>query len=268
MRSKFSILFCCLALIAKTQNVKFFSEAKNQGYIIYANNNEICPVSASVDFTLTNLRFSKGEQKIFVIPGKANRYKIGELDVINSSMYKYSSHFLLAYGDVTLKTCDSTFEYFLPFKKGKSFNVSQGYNGTISHKNENSIDFSMAEGTEITAARGGIVIRVVQNNNSSCPKEECMRFNNEINILHSDGTIAEYKHIKYNGSKVMVGDSVKQGDVIALSGNTGWSSGPHLHFDCYIARFDQRITLKTKFKINDGTQTVYLTEKSTYLRDY
>ena len=44
--------------------------------------------------------------------------------------------------------------------------------------------------------------------------------------MHPDGTFATYAHIKYNRAKCKVGDTVKRGDVIALSGNTGWTSGP------------------------------------------
>ncbi|WP_309997394.1 M23 family metallopeptidase [Chryseobacterium sp. 2987] len=51
---------------------------------------------------------------------------------------------------------------------------------------------------------------------------------------NSDGTFAQYYHLKENGVKVNLGDQVKKGDVIALSGNTGWCNGPHLHFVCYI----------------------------------
>jgi murein DD-endopeptidase MepM/ murein hydrolase activator NlpD len=144
----------------------------------------------------------------------------------------------------------------------------QGYNGAFSHKNENSIDFTMPEGTEVLAARDGIVVKVVINNSESCPREDCKKFNNYVTVMHSDGTFASYVHIKYNGTKLNVGDTVKKGDLIAYSGNVGWSSGPHLHFVCFLGGFEKWNTLETKFKINKGDHAIFLTEGDTYLRDY
>lgn len=68
-------------------------------------------------------------------------------------------------GDITIKNYDSTYQYDLPFQKGKAFLMYQGYNGTFSNQNENSLDFVMPEGTEILASREGLVIDVLQSNN-------------------------------------------------------------------------------------------------------
>jgi murein DD-endopeptidase MepM/ murein hydrolase activator NlpD len=53
---------------------------------------------------------------------------------------------------------------------------------------------------------------------------------NYINIRHSDGTIAAYVHLTTNGALVAVGDQVTQGQIVGMSGDTGNSSEPHLHF--------------------------------------
>jgi murein DD-endopeptidase MepM/ murein hydrolase activator NlpD len=53
---------------------------------------------------------------------------------------------------------------------------------------------------------------------------------NIIRILHNDGTMALYAHLKPEGVLVRVGQRVRKADVIGLSGNTGFSAGPHLHF--------------------------------------
>src|SRR6185369_10417872 len=56
------------------------------------------------------------------------------------------------------------------------------------------------------------------------------RYNNYVLIRHEDGTLGHYCHLKKGGSEVKVGDRINTGDLIAHSGNTGFSSGPHLHF--------------------------------------
>jgi murein DD-endopeptidase MepM/ murein hydrolase activator NlpD len=98
--------------------------------------------------------------------------------------------------------------------------------------------------------------------------EECNKYTNYITIMHSDGTFGVYAHIKYNGSKCKLGDYVKKGDVIAYSGNTGWSNGPHLHFACFLGGLEKSRTLETKFRIDKGDKVVMLKEGNEYMRDY
>lgn len=270
MKTLFTFLCCCICAIGYAQqDLKIFSEKKNNGYILYASNNAFCPVSVSLDLDLTNLSFKGGQQKVFVIPERANKWKLGELDVLfRNEMYRYSFRFHFNLGDINKVEYDTAYQYDLPYLKGERFRVFQGYNGALSHQNENALDFGMPEGTEIAAAREGIVIKVVENNTESCPQEECKKFNNYITVYHSDGTMAEYTHIKYNGSTVEVGDRIKKGDLIGYSGNTGWSSGPHLHFICFLPGLEKRRSIRTRFKIDDGSKAEYLEEKVIYLRDY
>lgn len=266
----FFLMNLLIVNLLKAQDLKLFQENKDKGYIIYANNNEFYPVSISIDFELTNLAFSETQKKIFVIPPKSERYKIGELSLSNksASKYKFAYRYEYTIGDVTITNYDKSFEYDLPFQKGQSYIVSQGYNGAFSHKDNNSIDFNMPEGSPILVAREGIVVQIVQNNSQSCPREECNKYNNHILVMHSDGTFASYAHIKKNSVKLNVGDKVKKGDVIAISGNTGWTNGPHLHFSCFIGSFKKAKTLKTLFRINHGKESVFLKEGNTYFRNY
>ena len=94
------------------------------------------------------------------------------------------------------------------------------------------------------------------------------KYNNYVIIYHSDGTFAEYTHLKRNGVLANVGDKVTQGQVIASSGNTGFSSGPHLHLMVYLQKLKERQTIETKFKVGDGTKVEFLKEKETYSREY
>src|SRR5258708_31582232 len=57
---------------------------------------------------------------------------------------------------------------------------------------------------------------------------------NYLVIKHDDGTFGVYWHMEHNGVLVSVGQKIAQGEEIALSGNTGNSSAPHVHFDARI----------------------------------
>jgi murein DD-endopeptidase MepM/ murein hydrolase activator NlpD len=171
-------------------------------------------------------------------------------------------------GDVTITNYDKLYQYDLPFCKGGAFRLNQGYNGQFSHRDENALDFTMPEGTEIVAARDGIVVQVETGNTEACPREECSKFNNYIVIMHVDGTFAKYLHIRHDGSTRRVGSPVKRGDVIAYSGNVGWSSAPHLHFVCILPAFGKSNSLETQFRIDTGNSAVLLQPGNLYSRAY
>lgn len=135
---------------------------------------------------------------------------------------------------------DDDAAYRLPFAAGVVSAVGQasfGIGGLGSHANQYAIDFVMPERTPVLAARGGVVSDV----RSDCPNVNCpfspdSCCGNYIKIRHADGTVAAYWHLVQHGNCVRVGDTVERGDVIGLSGNTGISLTPHLHFMVYAAK--------------------------------
>ncbi len=123
--------------------------------------------------------------------------------------------------------------YVLPYEVGTGHRMVHGNctaPGTSHHAGgtrQHAYDFEMPIGTVLVAARAGQVSAVEQSNmdGTRIPGEE-----NFVIITHDDGTHGRYFHITQNGSMVAVGQVVGQGDPIALSGDTGESQGPHLHF--------------------------------------
>ncbi|PKA83340.1 peptidase M23-like protein [Ulvibacter sp. MAR_2010_11] len=265
------IVFFCLmniSLYAKP-NVTYYQEYEALGFALYADNHEICPVYVQFDFTLRNLRVENKSKAYFVIPPKSVRFKITNLLVV-SPLEDFSFTYIANtnFGNPEDSDYDGVFQYYLPFKKGEAYKVKQGYEGAFSHLDTYAIDFDMPEGTEIYAARGGMVVNVEQSHEKSCKTEACAKDNNFILIYHNDGTFAEYSHIKHNGSLVKKGDMVKIGQAIGYSGNVGWSDGPHLHFEVYLPKPFQKERLKTNFLTGDGSDYSILAEYMQYTRDY
>jgi murein DD-endopeptidase MepM/ murein hydrolase activator NlpD len=121
---------------------------------------------------------------------------------------------------------------FIPYliNRGKDFCLSQGANSKMSHENELAFDFKMKSGSEIRAARGGVVTVTRGDSNKGGLKPEYLNDGNHIIIKHDDGSSAYYWHLKQHGVLVNVGDTVFKGQTIGYSGNTGYSAFPHLHF--------------------------------------
>jgi len=121
----------------------------------------------------------------------------------------------------------------LPFPAGTTVTLSQGFNGNLTHHGTSryAVDFPAAVGSTIVAARGGTVLYVKQDSNKGCADLSCIDDTNLIIIDHGDGTLARYGHLQHQGVKVKPGEVVCKGQEIGLSGNTGYSTGPHLHFE-------------------------------------
>ena len=264
----FTTFLVSLTTIAQ-ENVKLYNEQIETGFAVYVDNPEYCPVTVSVSFIMKNMKTEAEQSATFLVPANSKKVLLTKATVIDKfKASKFSYTYTASFGDLNQSDYDKDFAYYLPFEKGNAFTLYQGYNGSFSHQNENALDFTMPVGTPVTAIREGIVIKVVENNVLVCPKKECDKYNNYVIIYHNDGTFAEYTHLKRNGVLVKVGTTVTQGQVIASSGNTGFSSGPHLHLIVYLDKLKNRQTIRTSFKINDGTNTEYLKEKETYRRDY
>jgi len=266
------ILLFTLSLLSNVAfsqfELKIYTEKIENGYKILANNDEFCPVSIKLDLTLKNMTSLQGSKNIFVIPPRTKGYLLIVLKSKKRGKYSYSYKTRYNYGNHLKKEYDKNYSYYLPLPIDKKFKISQGYNGARTHKDINALDFSMSVGTNIYAIRGGTVIKVIENNNKGCPDEICARYNNKILIYHEDGTFASYLHLIQDGAIVKKGDVVEKGQLIGKSGNTGWSSGPHLHVEVYQQWMETSTSLKTKFKINDGQKSEILKENSKYKRNY
>ncbi len=124
--------------------------------------------------------------------------------------------------------------YRLPYALTEAHRISQAYPDVISHSTvaqRHAVDFEMPIGTQIFAAREGLVIEASgEFFRAGLNLERNGNQANFVRILHDDGTLALYGHLSWRSIRVVPGQRVSRGEHIADSGNTGYSTGPHLHF--------------------------------------
>ena len=130
-------------------------------------------------------------------------------------------------------------EYLPPLRQPRS-RLDQGFDGQFSHDDEENryaLDFAADIGTPVIAARAGTVMQVESDfSKAGLKKDSYSGRANFVRILHDDGTMALYAHLKTGGVLVRVGQHVQAGQHIGLSGNTGFTTGPHLHFALQVNR--------------------------------
>lgn len=147
---------------------------------------------------------------------------------------------------------DTSYVYGLPFEEGGRHRIIQGYFGPFSHQERAALDFKMKRGTNILAARDGVVIRVKEDGSRGGWNKKYRPDGNNIVIEHPDGSRAGYWHLQLNGALVNVGDTVRKGQVIALSGKTGYTATPHLHFLVWTNKDGKWQQLATRFQTSKG----------------
>ena len=129
-------------------------------------------------------------------------------------------------------------DYLMPLRG--SARIDQGFEGSFSHvdaENRYALDFAVEPGTPVSAARAGTVMQVEDGFRASgLAYGEYAKRANIIRILHDDGTMALYAHLAHGGALVRQGQQVQAGQQIGLSGNTGYSTAPHLHFVVQVNR--------------------------------
>ena len=125
-------------------------------------------------------------------------------------------------------------KYRLPYKDGDAHRITQAYGDPLTthlgHHNQHAVDFAMPEGTPIVATRDGVVIDVTLDYDTGGMYLDLRDKANAVAIQHDDGTVAHYGHLSKRTSPVTSGQHVTAGTVIGYAGNTGYSSGPHLHY--------------------------------------
>lgn len=146
--------------------------------------------------------------------------------------------------------------YRPPIARNQEFRIGQAFDGAFSHTSldaRHAVDISMPVGTPIHAAREGLVMDVARwfSGAGTDIKRDGPRAN-FVRILHDDGSMAVYAHLDYEGVVVSPGQQVRRGQLIGRSGNTGYSTGPHLHFAIQVNRDMKLVSVPFEFNGPDG----------------
>jgi murein DD-endopeptidase MepM/ murein hydrolase activator NlpD len=157
-------------------------------------------------------------------------------------------------------------KFSLPFPKNRLYKIVQGVNGSHSHNTDFSryaIDFSLKINDTVCSAADGYVVGVISGYSLGGTTEDWIDYANYITIYHPQcGLFTQYVHLAKNGAFVKVGDTVKKGQPIGLSGMTGYTTVPHLHFNV-LKPNEKDGLVSTDIEFDEGYKETDLKENST-----
>lgn len=213
-------------------------EAGDGEYLAYADNSLAGPIEVMLGFTRSsNVRGDPALPARATVPARGSVLvaRLRALDPGRSGDFELSLTGVP--GNPSARPQDV--EYLLPLRQPRN-RIDQGFGGSFSHgdeQNRYALDFAADIGTPVLAARTGMVMQVESDfSKAGLKKEKYGGRANFVRILHDDGSMALYAHLATNGVLARVGQRVGAGQQIGLSGNTGFTTGPHLHFALQVNR--------------------------------
>lgn len=223
--------------------------------LLEAKNKSVSARTVNINYILNNMRTELDSQNknIILKPSESKIFdRLTPLDPTRT--YGYNYNYKSYFGVIDAVADD--YEYDLPYDIDKNPIVLQAAGGKFTHSGDDvyySYDFKMPIGTPVLAARDGIVVKIIDNFSEGGTSTAFKNRENYIYIQHSDGTIANYAHLKFRGAATTIGAYVQKGDKIGYSGNTGYTTDPHLHFGVFkVVKGGKNKSVPIKFKTSAG----------------
>ncbi len=214
-----------------------FEKTTGDGQVVFvARNHSDIPLTFTMNMDLRRLSASRSTKFTESLAPNESRHVITltRRDKSTPGNYQYTTRCTIGNKDADH---DDDVLYLLPYAGGRSYRVIQGYGSNFSHTGREAftVDFYMKEGTSVHAARAGVVARIEESHSIGCWERDCGAHANYIIVVHDDDTTGEYYHLQQDGVLVEQGQTITAGQLIGLSGNTGHTTMPHLHFGVYRA---------------------------------
>jgi murein DD-endopeptidase MepM/ murein hydrolase activator NlpD len=241
--------------------VEYVKEQNGDVITLTARSRYVSEFTVTLDATLENMTPSRPVPLTVESAGRSSFVLVRFTPADRTKHWQDDFRFFWQFG-ARRSTTTNDADYAMPFGPGR-YVVMQGPRGTFSHNvgsgSENAVDWTVPEGTIVCAARDGRVVGVRQDSNIGGADRSFRPFANFVIVRHGDGTFAEYVHLQKDGAMVKIGDEVTTGQPIGLSGQTGFASKPHLHFDVFQAIDGKRKqSLPFRLKTNHGTFTEFV----------
>ncbi len=226
-------VFTCTGANATNYPFRLDAEQRGVSHYLVATNDGYAPVTAKIDVTGSNIAGIEIWPQVTVIPARST-VSVGQISAASSSAgYRFESRYFIQIGVIHAHVSPET-TYRLPYPDGHGYGVLQAPGGPVTthtdQRSAHAIDFDLPEGTPVVAARDGVVVEVVTGHTFGKLDPALKGMDNHVAIVHADGTVSEYAHLQSGPYVVHPGQKVAAGTVLGYSGNTGYSSGPHLHF--------------------------------------
>ncbi len=221
----------------------------------FAINNYNGPVEIEASFKKKQNVYSTPTlpKRFTVEPGHSKTlFQIAGLNKYQS--WQYTLRYRYTIGN-PIAVHDNSVGYLPPFARNAQFRISQAFGGQFSHtdkQNHYAVDIVMPVDTAIHAARSGKVMEVNNDYFKSGIKKTYKSRANSIRILHDDGSMAIYAHLALEKAQVYPGLRIAAGQLIGYSGNTGYSTGPHLHFAIQLNKGMKLVSVPFNFMDNEG----------------
>ena len=253
-----SLILCVFIMTLNAQEFSFSKRETDSLVSFNFINNTYAPITLAIE-RLSDLNIGLPDSPTVCNPNDSliGIIKIPKAYIDENPDFDTSKHFKssVTFGKQLDEDDITPFLYELPFKKGKKYKIIQGFYGKFTHFSDQSryaIDFKMPIGDTIVAARKGYVVRVVEKFTEHGGKAFRSKAN-QVLIYHDDGTIAYYVHLDKDGALVDVGDFVEAGQSIGISGFTGYTTRPHLHF--VVRNFKHAIPIQFRQKKGIGERS-------------